>query len=116
MMAISTTNIGISMIMVSLMAKLIGTLATAQDIMRHMPYGGVMRPKAKDTMPTMAKCTGCMPTDSASGCKVVPTMMMAGMASKKQPTTKNAPAINKPTPITPSSHSVTLASSALGIW
>jgi hypothetical protein len=90
MMAISTTNIGISMIMVSLIAKLIGTLATAQDIMRHMPYGGVMRPKAKDTMPTMAKCTGCMPTDSANGCKVVPTMMMAGMASKKQPTTNNA--------------------------
>jgi len=37
MMASSTTSIGISMIMVSLMAKLIGTLATAHDIMRHMP-------------------------------------------------------------------------------
>ena len=37
MMAIRTTNIGISMIMVSLMAKLIGTLATAHDIIRHMP-------------------------------------------------------------------------------
>jgi hypothetical protein len=37
MMAISTTNMGINMIMVSLIAKLMGTLATAHDIIRHMP-------------------------------------------------------------------------------
>ena len=50
-------------------------------------------------MPMIANDTGCMCTDSASGCSVVPTMMMAGIASRKQPTTRNTKAMKKPTPI-----------------
>ena len=50
-------------------------------------------------MPMMANDTGCMPTDCASGCNTVPTIMMAGIASRKQPTTRNAPAITNPTPV-----------------
>ena len=50
-------------------------------------------------MPIMAKCTGSMPTDRASGSRIVPTMMIAGMASRKQPTTRNTKAMKKPVAI-----------------
>ena len=42
--------------------------------------------------------------------------LIAGIASRKQPTTRNATAIRNPTPVGPRPHSVTVASSALGIW
>src|SRR5206468_4251235 len=62
MIAASMSSIGTSMIAVSLMANLSGTFATAQEIIRHRPYGGVTSPKASETMPMMAKWMGCMPT------------------------------------------------------
>ena len=43
-------------------------------------------------------------------------MMIAGIASRKQPTTRNTNAMKKPTPTMPSPHDVTFSSSALGIW
>ena len=67
-------------------------------------------------MPMIANDTGCMLTDAASGCSVVPTMMIAGIASRKQPTTRNTNAMKKPTPMRPSPHDVTFSSSAFGIW
>ena len=52
---------------------------------------------ASDTMPTMAKCTGSMRTDLAPAARrMVPTMMIAGIASRKQPTTRNTKAMKKP--------------------
>ena len=116
MMAQSTSSIGINMIMVSLSAYLSGTLATAQEIIKHSPYGGVTRPKASDTIPMMAKDTGCSPAACAKGCMTVPTMIMAGMASKKQPTTKKAPAIKKPVAVMPKPSPCKFESKALGIW
>ena len=67
-------------------------------------------------MPTIANCTGCMFADRASGSSVVPTMMMAGIASRKQPTTRNTKAMKKPTPIGPMLQAMTFSSSAFGIW
>ena len=43
-------------------------------------------------------------------------MMMAGIASRKQPTTRNTKAMKKPTPVMPMPQEMTLASSAFGIW
>ena len=43
-------------------------------------------------------------------------MMIAGMASRKQPTTRNTKAMKKPTPVMPMPQVVTLARSAFGIW
>src|SRR5260370_31659816 len=63
MIAASMRSIGTSMIIVSLSANLIGTLATAQEIIRHSPYGGVTRPKASDTMPRMTKWIGSIPAE-----------------------------------------------------
>ena len=64
----------------------------------------------------IANDTGCIWTDAASGCNVVPTMMIAGMASRKQPTTRNTNTMKNPTPICPIPQAVTFSSSALGIW
>jgi hypothetical protein len=46
---------------------------------------------------------------------VVPTMMIAGMASRKQPTTRNAPAMKKPTSVMPMPQVLTLTRSVRGI-
>src|SRR5207253_2907817 len=43
-------------------------------------------------------------------------MMIAGMASRKQPTTRNTKAMKKPTPVIPIPQPVTFSSSAFGIW
>ena len=67
-------------------------------------------------MPIMAKCTWSMPTPMVSGCRMAPTMMMAGMASRKQPTTRKTPAMKKPTPIGPMPQVFTPASRNSGIW
>ena len=77
------------MIITSFITYISRTLAIAHEIIRHRPYGGVTRPKASETMPIIAKCTGSMCTARASGSRIVPTMMIAGMASRKQPTTRN---------------------------
>src|SRR4028118_1711798 len=47
-------------------------------------------------MPIMAKCTGSSPAERASGSRIVPTMMIAGIASRKTPPTRNKPATTKP--------------------
>ncbi len=73
------------------------------------------RPKARLTMLIMAKCTGCSPACSASGWRIEPTTMMAGIASRKQPTTRNTAAMKKPVRIGPICHAITGASSASGI-
>jgi len=75
----------------------------------------VTRPKARDTIDTMAKCTGFMSTEAASGCSTVPTITIAGMASRKQPTTRKTKAMKKPTPIGPMPQPATLASSSCGM-
>src|ERR1700741_5168677 len=116
MIAASTSSIGTSMIITSFSASTMRILATAQAIIRHRPYGGVTRPKASDTMPTMAKGIGAMPTLRASGSSTVPTMTIAGMASRKQPPTRNTPAMKKPVAIGPMPHAATPSSSAFGIW
>ena len=67
-------------------------------------------------MPMMANWIGCICTERASGSRVVPTMMMAGIASRKQPTTRKQKAMKKPTPITPMPQEVTFDSNACGIW
>ena len=54
-------------------------------------------------IPTIAKWTGCMFTERASGSRIVPTMMIAGIASRKQPTTRNAKAMKNPVASTPES-------------
>ena len=92
------------------------TFAIAHEIIRHNPDGGVTRPNASDTMPTIAKWTGSMCTDRASGSRIVPTMMMAGIASRKHPTTRKQNAMKKPVVVMPMSHAATPASSAFGIW
>ena len=43
-------------------------------------------------------------------------MMIAGMASRKQPTTRNTKAMKKPVAIGPMPQAATPASSAFGIW
>src|SRR6185436_13657737 len=60
MIAASISSIGTSMIAVSLSANLSGTFATAQEIIRHRPEGGVTSPKASETMPMMPNWIGCM--------------------------------------------------------
>ena len=67
-------------------------------------------------MPIMAKCTGSSPAERASGSRMVPTMMIAGMASRKQPTTRNTKAMKKPVAIGPMPQAETPARIALGIW
>ena len=57
-----------------------------------------------------------IPADWASGARIVPTMMMAGIASRKHPTTRNTPAMKKPVVVDPMCQACTPASSALGIW
>src|SRR5258708_1703770 len=116
MIATSTSSIGTSIMSVSFNANRIGTLATAQQIMRQSPYGGVTSPKASETMPMMAKWIGFMPTEAASGCRIVPKMMIAGIASRKQPTTRNTNAMKKPAWVMPIPHVETFSRSALGIW
>jgi hypothetical protein len=66
-------------------------------------------------MPIIAKWTGSMPADTVSGCRIVPTMMMAGMASRKQPTTRKTAATNRPVWISPMSQAPTPARIACGI-
>jgi hypothetical protein len=104
------------MIIVSFRTDAIVTFAIEQAIIRHSPYGGVTRPKASDTMPIIAKCTGSMATAWASGCRIVPTMMIAGIASRKQPTTRNTAAMKKPVWYRPIPQLPTLARIAFGIW
>src|SRR5882672_2036371 len=84
-------------------------------IMRHRPYGGVTSPNASETIEMIANCTGCKSTDLASGSSTVPTITMAGMASRKQPTTRKQNAMKKPAAIGPMPQVETLASSASGI-
>ena len=67
-------------------------------------------------MPIMAKCTGSSPAAAASGLRIVPTMMIAGIASRKQPTTRNTPAMKKPVAIGPMPQSATPDRIACGIW
>jgi hypothetical protein len=43
-------------------------------------------------------------------------MMIAGIASRKQPTTRKTAAMKKPTSVMPMPHAVTLAKRARGIW
>ena len=73
-------------------------------------------PKASEMMPIMAKCTGSSPAEAAIGERMVPTMMIAGMASRKQPTTRNTAAMKKPVWIGPMPHSATPERIARGIW
>jgi hypothetical protein len=47
---------------------------------------------------------------------MAPTMMMAGIASRKQPTTRNAPAMKKPVATGPMPQPFTPESRASGIW
>ena len=67
-------------------------------------------------MPIIAKCTGSMWTARASGSRIVPTMMIAGIASRKQPTTRKQKAMKKPVAVMPMPQAPTPASSAFGIW
>ena len=53
--------------------------AIEQATIRHRPYGGVTSPKARDTIPIIAKWTGSRLADRASGSRIVPTMMIAGV-------------------------------------
>src|SRR5258708_3664073 len=69
--------------------------------MRHRPYGGVTSPNANETIEMIANCTGCRSTDLANGSSTVPTITIAGMASRKQPTTRKHNAIKKPAAIGP---------------
>ena len=55
-----------------------------------------MRPKASATMLMIPKWTGSMPAVLTIGSSTVPTMMIAGIASRKQPTARNTPAMTKP--------------------
>ena len=73
-------------------------------------------PNASETMPIMAKCTGSMWTVFTSGSRIVPTMMIAGIASRKHPTARNANATKKPVAVSPIPQAWTPASRALGIW
>src|SRR5207253_2151585 len=93
----STSNIGMNRIAVSLTASLILMPPIEQAIIRQRPYGGVTRPYAIDMTPMIAKWMGCIPTLAASGARIVPTIMMAGIASMKQPMNRNATAVMMPT-------------------
>ena len=54
-------------------------------------------------------------TALASGSRIVPQMTIAGMASRKQPTTRNTKAMKKPTPIGPMPQALTPVRIASGI-
>jgi hypothetical protein len=66
-------------------------------------------------MPIMAKCTGSIATALASGSRIGAQMMMAGIASRKQPTTRNAPAMKNPVAANPMPQAVTPDKMASGI-
>jgi hypothetical protein len=66
--------------------------------------------------PMMAKCTGCMPTLAVSGARMVPRMMMAGMASMKQPSTRKQTATISPTLTTPPPQADTASTNSCGTW
>ena len=57
-----------------------------------------------------------MPTEAASGCRIVPKMMIAGIASRKQPTTRNTNAMKNPAAVIPIPQVETFSSRARGIW
>ena len=73
------------------------------------------RPNASDTMPIMAKCTGSIATALASGSRIGAQMMMAGIASRKQPTTRNTKAMKKPVAAKPMPQAWTPVRIASGI-
>jgi len=84
MIAASMRSIGTSMIIVSLSANLIGTLATAQEII------STARRAASPARRRARRCddgeVDRIHSDRcASGCRMVPKMMIAGIASRKQP-------------------------------
>jgi hypothetical protein len=63
----------------------------------------------------IANCTGCRSTAVASGASTVPTITIAGMASRKHPTTKKQKEMKKPAAIGPIPQVETFSSSACGI-
>ena len=62
-----------------------GTPATAQAVMAHMPTGGVSRPKACVITTMTPRCTGWMPTSTASGWMIGTKIRIAGSASMNVP-------------------------------
>ena len=66
-------------------------------------------------MPIIAKWIGWMPAILASGSRIAPTMMIAGIASRNMPTTRNTKAMKNPVAIGPMPHALTPESRACGI-
>ncbi len=67
-------------------------------------------------MPIMAKCTGSISTARDKGSRIGAQMMMAGMASKKQPTTRKTKELKKPVARKPICQAETPVRIASGIW
>jgi len=76
----------------------------------------VTSPNASDTMPIIANWIGWIPAPLASGWRIAPTMMIAGIASRNMPTTRNTNAMKNPVASCPMPQADTPDSIDCGIW